>query len=163
MGARQTADYLREHTKPDDRVQLYGMDPYLLFLAERSSATPYIYAYDLNVDAALTGSSLPEGLHPTWAQAERIRALRNEHERDFLARVKASAPAAFVFMDRSPLISEDDDAWLDFADHNPTSAPWVSEHYVETAAFGDDCVWLRRDLAEGLEVVPRTHTHDGAP
>ncbi len=41
---RQTAAYLRGHTGPDDRVQIYGMDPYLLFLAERMSATPYLYA-----------------------------------------------------------------------------------------------------------------------
>ncbi len=50
---RQAAAYLRRHTAPDDRVQSYGMDAYVLFLAERASATPYIYAYDLNVDAAL--------------------------------------------------------------------------------------------------------------
>jgi hypothetical protein len=162
---RQTAAYLREHTKADDRVQLYGMDPYLLFLAERLSPTPYIYAYDLDVDAALTGSSLPEGqgLHPTWAQQEQIRAIRDEHERDFLARVEAAPPAAFVFMDRSPLMSEDEDAWVDFAVHNPTSARWVTAHYKQTAAFGDDCVWMRRDLATDLDEVPRVHLRDGKP
>jgi hypothetical protein len=157
---RQTAEYLRAHTRTDDTVQVYGMDPYLLFLADRRSATPYIYAYDLDADAALTGSSLPEGLHPTWEQAERIRALRDAHERDFLARIEAAPPAAFVFMDRSPLISEDDDAWLDFADHNPTSAPWVHEHYKQTAAFGDDCVWMRRDLAEGMDEIHRDHAKE---
>ncbi len=154
---RQTAAYLRSHTRPDDTVQLYGMDPYLLFLADRRSATPYIYAYDLDADAALTGSSLPEGLHPTWDQAEQIRALRDAHERDFLARIEAAPPAAFVFMDHSPLISEDDDAWLDFAEHNERSAPWVREHYKQTAAFGDDCVWMRKDLAEGMGEVQRAH------
>ena len=128
-----------------------GCDPYLLFLADRRSATPYIYAYDLDADAALTGSSLPEGLHPTWDQAEQIRAMRDANERDFLARIQTAPPAAFVFMDRSPLISEDDDAWLDFAEHNEKSAPWVREHYKQTAAFGDDCVWMRRDLAEGMD------------
>jgi hypothetical protein len=157
---RETAAYLRAHTKPEDTVQVYGMDPYLLFLADRMSATPYIYAYDLDVDAALTGSSLPEGLHPTWAEAEKIRALRDEHERDFLRRIQAAPPAAFVFMDHSPLISEDDDAWLDFAGHNAKSAPWVSEHYKQTAAFGDDCVWMRRDLADGLGEVVRSHVQD---
>ena len=157
---RQTAAYLKAHTKETDRVQEYGMDPYLLFLAERLSATPYIYAYDLDVDTALTGSSLPEGegLHPTWAQAEVIRAIRDAHEKDFLARLLASPPAAFVFMDHSPLISEDDDAWLDFADHNPTSAKWVKANYKQTAAFGDDCVWMRRDLSTDMIEMPRDHT-----
>jgi hypothetical protein len=157
---RQTAEYLQEHTKPDDRVQVYGMDPYLLFLADRLSATPYIYAYDLDVDTALVGSSLPapEGLHPTWAEAEVIRRIRDEHERDFFARIKAAPPAAFVFLDHSPLISDDDDAWRDFASHNAMSAAWVAEHYVQTAAFGDDCVWMRKELSEGLPVVTRDHT-----
>jgi hypothetical protein len=160
---RQTAAYLDAHTAPDDTVQLYGMDPYLLFLAQRMSATPYIYAYDLDLDTALTGSSLPEGLHPNGAQADTIRAIRDDHERDFLSRVKAARPAAFVFMDRSPLITNDDDAWVDFADHNPTSAPWVTENYKETAAFGDDSVWLRRDLAVGIDELSRVHEREGAP
>jgi hypothetical protein len=157
---RETAEYLREHTTSEDRVQVYGMDPYLLFLAERMSATPYIYAYDLDVDAALTGSSLPEGLHPNGAQQETIRALRDEHERDFFERLKASPPAAFVFLDHSPLITDDDDAWRDFRDHDPLSAPWVAEHYRQTAAFGDDCVWMRADLADAQQLpeLPRDHT-----
>jgi hypothetical protein len=160
---RQTAAYLDAHTSPDDTVQMYGMDPYLLFLARRKSATPYIYAYDLDVDAALTGSQLPEpeGLHPTWQQAEQIRATRDAHERDFLARVKVARPAAFVFMDHSPLISDDDDAWLDFAEHNLASAAWVAENYKATAEFGGDCVWMRRDLAEGMEEVMRVHGEGG--
>jgi len=144
---RQTAEYLRAHTRPDETVQVYGMDPYLLFLAQRLSATPYIYAYDLDVDAALTGSNLPDGLHPTWQQAERIRELRDEHERDFLARLEAAPPAAFVFLNRSPLITDDDDAWQDFAEHSPVSASWVASHYEQTAVFGEDRVWMRRHVA----------------
>jgi hypothetical protein len=150
---RQTAQYLREHTSPTDRVQEYGMDPYLLFLAERASATPYIYAYDLDVDTALYGSDQPEGLHPSGQEQQRIRDIRDAHEADFYARLKSAPPAAFVFMDRAPLITESDDAWLDFAEHNPTAAPWVVEHYKQTAVFGDDRVWLRRDLAEGIAEV----------
>ncbi len=160
---RQTAAYLREHTKPEDKVQVYGMDPYLLFLADRLSATPYIYAYDLDVDAALTGSALPEGLHATWEEQLQIRALRDEHEKDFLARLKAAPPAAFVFMDRSPLMSEDEDAWLDFKVHNRESAAWVAERYRQTVQFGDDCVWMRNDLAEGLPEVARAHPLEGEP
>jgi hypothetical protein len=152
---RQTAHYLREHTSPTDRVQEYGMDPYLLFLAERRSATPYIYAYDLDVDTALYGSDLPEGLHPDGPQSDRIRAIRDAHEKDFLARLKADPPAAFVFMDKAPLMTEDADAWLDFAEHNVASAAWVMDHYKQTALFGDDRVWLRRDRAEGIAEVTR--------
>jgi hypothetical protein len=160
---RQTAAYLRDHTRPDDSVQEYGMDPYLLFLAERRSATPYIYAYDLNVDAALYGSDLPEGLHPDGFESQRIRDIRDAHERDFLARLEKTPPAAFVFMDRAPLTTEDEDAWLDFAEHNPPSAAWVGEHYKQTAVFGDDHVWLRRDLSEGVAEVPPRHPELGSP
>jgi hypothetical protein len=159
---RETAKYLREHTSPTDRVQEYGMDPYLLFLAERASATPYIYAYDLDVDTALYGSDLPEGLHPNNREAQKIRDIRDAHEADFFARIQSSPPAAFVFMDKAPLMTEADDAWLDFAEHNPATATWVADHYKQTASFGDDRVWLRLDLAEGVaEVVePRPDGHD---
>lgn len=139
---RQTAAYLREHTRPSDRVQVYGMDPYLLFLARRLSATPYIYAYDLNVDAALAGGT---GGQPDVEQAERIRALRGAHEEDLVARLDAHPPAAFVFLDTSPLLTEDD-AWDDFRTHCATAATWVQGRYRETRRFGHDHVWLRNDI-----------------
>jgi hypothetical protein len=139
---RQTADYLRRHTGPAERVQTYGMDPYVLFLAGRLSATPYIYAYDLDADAALAGGT---GGHPDDAQAARIRSMRDDHERDLLARLEASPPAAFVFIDGSPLISTVD-AWNDFDAHCARSAAWVRSRYRETARFGHDHVWLRGDL-----------------
>jgi hypothetical protein len=140
---RQAAAYVKEHTRPDDRVQVYGMDPYVLFLAGRLSATPYIYAYDLDVDAALAGGT---GGVPDDAQSERIRDIRDAHETDLLARLQARPPAAFVFLDQSPLLSEAD-AWDDFAGHCARAAPWVQANYRETARFGHDHVWLRSDLA----------------
>jgi hypothetical protein len=143
---RQAAAYLREHTRPDDRVQLYGMDPYVLFLAERKSATPYIYAYDLNADAALAGSWRKDGLHPDAAQAAHIRAIRDAHEKDLLARLEKNPPAAFVFIDRAPLLSYTD-AVYDFKVHNPAAGEWLDAHYRETATFGEDRVWLRLDVA----------------
>jgi hypothetical protein len=140
---RQAAAYLREHTGPADRVQTYGMDPYILFLAGRLSATPYIYAYDLNVDGALGGGT---GGRPDDAQVDRIRALRDAHEADLLSRVAARPPAAFVFLDTSPLLTRDS-AWDDFQEHCPDTSAWVLQGYRETARFGHDHVWLRKDLA----------------
>jgi hypothetical protein len=147
---REAAGYLSQHTGPDDRVQVYGMDPYLLFLARRLSASPYIYAYDLNADAALAGGT---GGRPDEAQAKRIRALRDAHESDLLARIEGTPPAAFVFLDASPLMSELD-AWGDFEEHCSRAAAWVQARYRETARFGHDHVWLRLDLA-GSEVERR--------
>jgi hypothetical protein len=149
---RQTAEFLRAHTKPGDRVQTYGMDPYVLFLAGRMSATPYIYAYDLNADAALDGGQLPAeggGLHPNGFQQAAITRLRDEHEADLLARIEKDPPAAFVFFDKAPLITWQD-AVVDFGEHCPKASPWVKEHYVQAAVFGDDRVWMRRDLAESV-------------
>jgi hypothetical protein len=140
---RQAAAYLRRHTAPLERVQTYGMDAYLLFLARRGSATPYIYAYDLNADAALQGGT---GGAPDEAQSDRIQAIRDRHEDDLLARLDAHPPAAFVFMDGVPLLSQAD-AWRDFEEHCPKAAPWVAARYQETARFGHDHVWLRDDLA----------------
>ncbi len=147
---RQAAAYVREHTKPDDRVQLYGMDPYVLFLAQRLSATPYIYGYDLDVDTALAGGT---GGAPNDAQTARIEGIRDAHESDLLARLEAHPPAAFVFLDHSPLLSETD-AWADFAAHCLRAAPWVRANYRETARFEHDHVWLRADLAAAEPRLP---------
>ncbi len=140
---RQVADYLRAHTAAADRVQIYGMDAYLLFLAQRLSATPYIYAYDLNADAALAGGA---GARPDTAQSARIRAIRAANETNLFADLNAHPPAAFVFFDGAPLLSVES-AWDDFEWHCPRTADWVSTRYRETARFGHDHVWLRLDLA----------------
>jgi hypothetical protein len=140
---RDAAAYVAARTSPTDRVQMYGMDAYFLFLAGRRSATPYVYAYDLNVDAALYGSVSPDGLRPTASQASLIRAIKDAHESDLLARLERAPPAAFVFVDRSPLMSSAD-AIGDFGAHCPTAASWTGRHYRETAVFGPVHVWLRR-------------------
>ncbi len=143
---RDAAEYVAARTAPDDRVQTYGMDAYLLFLAGRKSATPYIYAYDLDADAALHGSFDPGGLEPTAEQAERIQAMRDEHARDLLRRLENAPPAAFVFVDRSPLMSSED-AVADFSEHCPDAAAWLSSRYRQTADFEGIRVWLRDDVA----------------
>jgi hypothetical protein len=132
---RRAAAFLRENTRDDDRVQTFGMDPYVLFLARRLSATPYIYAYDLDVTTALAGA-------PDAARASTIIAMRAEHEADLLAHLQARPPAAFVFLDRAPLLA-DPRADDDFADACPTAAAWVRAHYAEAATFGAVHVWLR--------------------
>ncbi|MEO7109438.1 MAG: hypothetical protein ABI183_03275, partial [Polyangiaceae bacterium] len=150
---RQTAEYLRAHTSEADTVQTYGMDPYVLFLAQRLSATPYIYVYDLNPDAALSGSWMPTGIRPNIQQGEKIRAIVAAHEADLLERLQNKPPAAFVFFDKAPLMSEAD-AFRDFSVHCTHAAPWVAAHYTQTAAFGEDQVWLRNDLAESVAGTP---------
>lgn len=136
---RQAAAYLRASTDSMAKIQVYGMDPYLLFLAERKSATPYIYAYDLNDDAALDGgwSSRPNPM-----EAAKIRDARDSHERDMLSRLQEAPPEAFVFIDRAPLISYPD-AWDDFRYCCVASADWVASKYHPARAFGDVHIWMR--------------------
>jgi hypothetical protein len=143
---RQAGAWIQANTAPTDRVQMYGMDPYLLFFAKRLSATPYIYAYDLNVDAALAGDELPEGLHPTEEQDWRIRLLARAHEQDLLARLKKAPPKLFVFLDKAPLITWQD-AHEDFTERVPEAAAWVDAHYTEVKSFGTVRIWERKDGA----------------
>ncbi len=143
---RDAAEYVAARTSPEDRVQTYAMDPYLMFLAGRRSATPYIYSYDLDVDAALHGSYDPDGPRPTAEQAERIRALRDEHVRDFFQRIERDPPAAFIFTDRCLLMSLED-AVEDFSVHLPEAARWLSSRYQQTAEYEGIRIWLRNDLA----------------
>jgi len=142
---RDAAEYVAKRTTPSDRVQTYGMDAYLLFLANRKSATPYVYAYDLNADAALAGSYDPGGIHPTDAEAQKIRALRDAHATDLLARLERTPPKVFVFIDRSPLMSYVDSV-TDFSTHCPDAARWVAANYRQTADFEGIRVWLRNDV-----------------
>ena len=96
------------------------------------------------------GARYPVGVRMA-AQGDRIRAIRDEHEADMLARLTARPPAAFVFLDGAPLLSGGD-AWSDFETHCQASAAWVSRRYGESARFGHDHVWLRRDV--GPAVAP---------
>lgn len=150
---RDAAEYVEASTSPNDRVQTYGMDAYVLFLAKRKSATPYIYAYDLNADAALHGSFDPGGLVPNDAEQARIHALRDDHARDMLERLERAPPPAFVFIDRSPLMSFEDSV-EDFSYHCPEAARWLAEHYRQTVSYEGIRVWLRNDVMTPVRHEP---------
>ncbi len=129
-----TADYVAKSTPPGSRVQTYGMDPYLLFQARRFSASPYIYAYDLNADAALNGAAetLPPGPKLDATRAV-IETFAREHGAHLLARLEAAPPAAFVFVDGSPLMSHES-AVRDLLAHQPDVGRFVEQRYVQTYA-----------------------------
>jgi hypothetical protein len=141
---RDGAAYLTFHTRPDERVQIYGFDPYMLFLARRKSATPIIYSFELNVDAALEGGP---GSRPPPELRQWLTAYRDETERFVLKSVEAAPPAAFVLFDRAPF-THPEDSEKDFEEHCPDLFRWMKERYLPTATFGTVRIWLRRDVAE---------------
>jgi hypothetical protein len=75
--------------------------------------------------------------------------MRDAHEEDMLARLQKDPPAAFVFTDKSPLMTWPD-AWVDLQKAAPRTAAWVRANYKQTAVFDVQRVWLRRDRADGL-------------
>jgi hypothetical protein len=141
---RDAAAYLSFHTLPGERVQTYGFDPYLLFLARRKSASPVIYNFELNVDAALRGGP---GARPSADLKRWLMDYREEAETLVLESVEASPPAAFALIDRAPF-TYPADSERDFADHCPRLSQWMTEHYERSAVFGPVRIWLRKDLKE---------------
>src|SRR5260370_453883 len=103
-----------------------------------------MYVCELRADAGVAGGM---GARPNGSEAAKILSIRNAHEADLLSRLTAKPPAAFVFFDRAPLLSEVD-AWHDFQVHCPHAAAWVSARYEERERFGHDRIWLRRELPE---------------
>lgn len=136
---RQAAKYVQEHTRPDERIVVYGLDPYFWFLARRLSSTPYVYAYDLNVGAALAGGS---GARPDAAARHKISEMQKEHAADLAAKIKARPPAAFVFIEHAPMTSYWDDGPRDFAAWCPDASDWMEERYREAIRFGVVRVFL---------------------
>ena len=145
----QAAAYVRDHTRPDERVQTYGMDPYVLFLAQRLSATPYIYSFELDVDSALDGGPGPPGRPGRPSRPSRpspedrawmiASAARSQH--DLFERVWGQPPGAFVTMDLVPYTFPPD-ADADFASHCPEAFAWMRDHYRLAERFGTVRVWL---------------------
>jgi hypothetical protein len=139
----QASDYIRKHTRPDDRIQAYGLDPYFLFLSRRQSATPVIYNFELNVDAALEGGS---GAALSSSQRSEILAYRGRAESLVLEHVVSAPPAAFVFIDHAPF-TYPEDGEADFARHSSTVYRWLDSRYASALRFGKIRVRMRSDLA----------------
>ena len=137
---RDAAAYLKRTTKPDDRVQVYGMEPYLLFLAERRSGTPILYSFELDVDPALEGGT---GARPTEDDEVWLRSYRDAAEQAMLAQMKTRPPAAFVFMDDSPF-AHAPNGEQSFAEHCPETYAWITVHYAPSVIFGKVRIRERR-------------------
>jgi hypothetical protein len=154
---RRAGWFVKEVTDPTDRVQLWGMDPYVLFFAERLSATPFLYSFELNVDAALAGGTggAPSNDEKTWIQARGADNVAQMTEA-----LRASPPAAFVLIDNQPF-TYPQDADADFASHCPEAYALMTRGYTRARRFGAVRVWIRNDrltrvpaLAPGVDGAP---------
>jgi hypothetical protein len=141
---RQAAAFLDATTEETDRVQLYGMDPYVLFLARRLSASPYVYSFELNVDASLAGGS---GGHPDAADRAWMESIARGHAEEMQAALERQPPAAFVIIDRIPF-TYPQDSEVDLAQHCPATWEWMRARYRRATRFGGIRVWLRNDAFE---------------
>ncbi|MBX3229642.1 MAG: hypothetical protein KIT84_04845 [Labilithrix sp.] len=139
---RDAAAYVAFKTTPDERVQIYGFDPYFLFLAKRKSASPVLYGFELNVDAALEGGP---GARPDAELSQWLRDYRDEAEALVLATVEASPPAAFALFDRAPFTFPPN-AEKDFAAHCPRLFAFLERHYERGPTFGTVRLWMRHDV-----------------
>ena len=144
------ATWVNERTRPDERIQTYGLDPFFMFLARRQSATPVIYDFELNIDPALAGGT---GANLSSAQRVELTAMRDATEQMMLTRVTASPPAAFVFFDRAPF-SHPPDGEADFAAHCPALYAWLDTRYAKATRIGTVRVRLRGDVAERANQAP---------
>jgi hypothetical protein len=121
------AENLKSHTKPTDRVYLWGIDPYVLFLAERKAATRYVAAgWELNMTAALAGS-------PNPARSKIITDYQLEQAKRLARELAAQPPAALVIMDG---LYWGPDGWADLQKWCPDAGKFLKERYTETIRFG---------------------------
>ncbi|MGH7293704.1 MAG: hypothetical protein ACRELB_02170 [Polyangiaceae bacterium] len=102
--AHDAAGFLRDHTRPDDRVLYYGDDPLVLFAAERRPAIPTETVLMLNFSAALNNTS---ELGPGPEDRYRMTVLQRLVRDDACSRIVQGKPAAMVFTDHAPAGSAD--------------------------------------------------------
>ena len=74
--ARKVAEYIRDHSKPDDLAAVLGSEPQVYFYAGRRSASGYMYHYPLIED----------------------HEFAREMERDMIAQVETARPEFIVFV-----------------------------------------------------------------
>jgi hypothetical protein len=139
----KVAGYLAAHTRPDDRVFYFGIDPYTLFLAQRLPATPEPVSFVLDFTPAYAAPPPPEGAGADTAARARIAALQPRVADDACARLVASPPAALVFQSLPPNTSPD--AVADVVRLCPPLHDLIEQQYRKTTAVEHTQVYLRRD------------------
>lgn len=147
---RRAGWFIRDLTAPEDRVQVWGLDPYVLFFAQRLSATPFIYSFEINVDAEILGG---KGGKPPPPEAEELRAMSAAKAHAMYVTLREKPPAAFVTIDNQPFLYPQD-ADDDFRVHCPEAHAFMIERYARVRRFGAVRVWVRNDLVAKVPPLP---------
>ena len=158
--ARRPRTCARTHA-PDDRVQTYGMDPYVLFLAR----APLGDAVHLRVRPRRRRGArgLDRGPPRRRAGGAHPRPPRRARGRPPRAAASAAPRRPSSSSTARPSMTEKD-AWEDFEGHCPAaSGLGRTSTTVEAARFGHDHVWLRRRYcASPSRASPTTAPPEGA-
>jgi 4-amino-4-deoxy-L-arabinose transferase-like glycosyltransferase len=93
------ADYLRRHTRPEERIAILGSEPEIFFYAGRKSATGYIYTYPLTEQ------------HPF------VKRMTDE----YIAEVENAKPRYVVMVSSPP-------SWLRTPESDKRIFEWVQQH-----------------------------------
>lgn len=121
------ADFLREHSTPEDRIAILGSEPEILFYAHRRSATSFLYTY-----------SLME-LHPLAARMQEM----------MIADVEAAQPKFIVWVNVQY-------SWLQRPESDVSIHRWAEKylvnHYKRVAALRLDS-GQERNLLTGSEAA----------
>jgi hypothetical protein len=93
VGMREkVAAYTAEHTRPDDRVFYFGIDPYTLYIAQRLPAAPYPMSFVVDLKPALRPPTTPRETGPDPAARARIAELQSVVATDACARLVEHPP-----------------------------------------------------------------------
>lgn len=147
---RRAGWFVRDATDPSDRVQTWGMDPYVLVFAQRLAASPFLYSFEVNVDAALAGG---EGGVPSASEAQWLRDKGAANAHALFEDAQRRNAGAFIVFDNQPFLHPQDGD-EDFRVHCPEAHAFMREHYTRVRRFGAVRVWLRNDLAAKVPPLP---------
>jgi hypothetical protein len=96
------ADYVREHTEPDDTIAVLGSEPQIYFYSRRHSATGYIYTYAL--------------MEP--------QKYADQMQKEMIREIERARPMYLV----SVLMN---DSWLYRPESNPLIFNWANEYTAQ--------------------------------
>jgi uncharacterized membrane protein YbhN (UPF0104 family) len=135
---RDVADYLRRTTREDERIQIFGMDPAILFRARRLSATPYIYGWDVALQTAFDGA---RAVGASEAQLRAIQEIETRRCADFTSRMRSQPPSRFAISDVGVFLQPSPRAALDA--RCPHALDFVRTHYQLERRIGVYSLYTR--------------------